>query len=144
MSSFEQQISQRVQAFVSEITELARQQALETLSRSLSAGGGVIARRGRGRNGAAFAADSGGRRSAEQLEATQRALLSEITSRPGQRIEPIGQRLGVPTKELALPIRKLIANGSIRAEGQRRATKYFPGTEGGKARRGGRRKGSRA
>jgi hypothetical protein len=139
MPSFEQQISQRVQAFVSEITELARRQALETLSTALAAGGAAIgAGRGRGRKGNGHVASAGGRRSADQIEATSRALIGEITARPGQRVEQIGGRLGRPTRELALPLRKLVRQKRIRTEGQRRATKYFPAGEGG-ARRGKRR-----
>lgn len=35
--------------------------------------------------------------------------------------------LGTVTKDLALPIRKLIADGVLIAKGQKRSTKYFPG-----------------
>ena len=143
MSNFEQQINQRVQAFVAEITELARRQALDTLSSAL-AGAGLFGGRGRGgRNGAgrrggraALAASAGGRRSADQIDATCEALLAAIASSPGQRIEQIGSAIGMRTKDLALPIRKLLAQKQIRTEGQRRATRYFPGAGGGGARRG--------
>lgn len=143
MSTFEQQINQRVQTFVAEITELARRQALETLSSALQ-GAGLLGARGRGRNGGgrrgrvALATTAGGRRSADQIEATCEALLGQIGSNPGQRIEQIGAAIGMRTKDLALPIRKLVAQKQIRTEGQRRATKYFPGAGGaaGGGRRG--------
>ena len=45
----------------------------------------------------------------------------------GLRIEEINRELGTTTKDLALPIRKLVADGMLAAKGQRRATKYFPG-----------------
>jgi len=136
MSNFEQQINQRVQSFVAEITELARQQALETLSSAL-AGAGLLGHRRGGRNGAgrrgvrvALTASAGGRRSADQIDATCQALLSEIGAKPGQRIEQIGAAIGMRTKDLALPIRKLVGQKQIRTEGQRRATRYFPGAGG--------------
>lgn len=144
MSSFEQQINQRVQSFVAEIAELARRQALETLSSAL-AGAGLLGRARGGRNGAgrrggraALASAAGGRRSADQIDATCQALLGEIGANPGQRIEQIGSAIGMRTKDLALPIRKLIAQKQVRTEGQRRATRYFPGAGGGgrRARRG--------
>lgn len=144
MSNFEQQINQRVQSFVAEITELARRQALETLSSALAGAGLLGGGRGRGgRNGivrrggraAALAAGAGGRRSADQIDATCQALLGEIGSNPGQRIEQIGSAIGMRTKDLALPIRKLVAQKQIRTEGQRRATRYFPGAGGGGGRR---------
>jgi hypothetical protein len=145
MSNFEQQINQRVQSFVAEITELARRQALETLSSAL-AGAGLLTGRGRaGRNGAgrrgraALAASAGGRRSPDQIEATCEALLGQIGANPGQRIEQIGSAIGMRTKDLALPIRKLLAQKQIRTEGQRRATRYFPGGGGAGGGRRGRR-----
>jgi hypothetical protein len=145
MSNFEQQINQRVQSFVAEITELARRQALATLSSAL-AGAGLLGGRGRaGRNGAgrrgraALATTAGGRRSPEQLEATCQALLSAIGQAPGQRIEQIGAAIGMRTKDLALPIRKLLGQKQIRTEGQRRATRYFPGSGGSAGGRRGRR-----
>jgi hypothetical protein len=149
MSNFEQQINQRVQSFVAEITELARRQALETLSSALE-GAGLIgrgrgARNGAGRRGrAALATTAGGRRSADQIDATCRALLDEIGSRPGQRIEQIGTAIGMRTKDLALPIRKLVGQKQIRTEGQRRATRYFPGAGGGRRARRGRKGKARA
>ncbi len=155
MSNFEQQINQRVQAFVAEITELARKQAFDTLSTAL-AGAGLFDGRGRGgRNGvgrrggraAALATSAGGRRSSDQIDATCQALLGEIGANPGQRIEQIGGAIGMRTKDLALPIRKLVAQKQIRTEGQRRATRYFPGAGGGggrRARRGRKGKAARA
>ena len=133
MSNFEQQIHQRVQAFVAEITELARKQAFDTLSSAL-AGAGLIGGRGRGRNGAGrrggraaapVAAGAGGRRSPDQIDATCQSLLRQIGASPGQRIEQIGAAIGMRTKDLALPIRKLVAQKQIRTEGQRRATRYY-------------------
>jgi hypothetical protein len=154
--NFEQLIAQRVQAFVTEITELARQQALETLSAALVAGGGgargrvgrprnghgavrVVARRGRDR--------SGNRRSPEEIDRASQALLSEIQANPGLRVEQIGRTLGAATKDLTLPLKKLLSQRMVRSEGQRRATRYFPAggaARGGKGKgRGGRGKGRR-
>jgi hypothetical protein len=46
---------------------------------------------------------------------------------PGSlRIEQINKDLGTATEDLALPIRKLIADGMISAKGQKRSTQYFP------------------
>jgi hypothetical protein len=143
--NFEQMIAHRVQAFVTEITELARQQALETLSTALVAGGGRGRGAGRAKNGAVAARgprrgrDRGGnRRSPEEIDRASQALLSEIQSNPGLRVEQIGRALGAATKDLSLPLKKLLSQRLVRSEGQRRATRYFPG---GSARAGGRGKG---
>jgi hypothetical protein len=49
-----------------------------------------------------------------------------IKAHAGLRIEPIGKALSIPTKDLSLPIKKLLAAKKIRSEGQKRATEYFP------------------
>ncbi len=54
-----------------------------------------------------------------------------VAAQPGLRIEQINKELGTSTRDLALPIRKLIADGAIRTEGAKRSTKYFPGEGGG-------------
>ncbi len=49
-----------------------------------------------------------------------------IKANPGRRMEAIAKALGAPTKELNLPVKKLLAAKKIRSEGQKRATEYFP------------------
>ena len=155
MPNFEQMIAQRVHAFVTEITELARQQALETLSSALVAGGGGRGRgAGRARNGTLPARATrrgrdaaGNRRSPEEIDRASQALLSEIQSNPGLRVEQIGRALGAATKDLSLPLKKLLSQRMVRSEGQRRATRYFPaggGARGGRGKgRGGAKRGKR-
>ncbi len=53
-------------------------------------------------------------------------LGDHIKAHPGQRMEAIGKALGMPTRELNLPIKKLLAAKKIRSEGHKRATEYFP------------------
>jgi predicted transcriptional regulator len=49
-----------------------------------------------------------------------------IAKNPGKRIEEIAQGMGVTTKELALPAKKLHRGKDVSTRGTRRATKYFP------------------
>ena len=44
---------------------------------------------------------------------------------------------GLIARDLALPLRKLIADGVVRTEGEKRSTQYFPGESGGGRRGGG-------
>jgi hypothetical protein len=62
---------------------------------------------------------------AELVKLTER-LADYIKSRPGQRMEAIGKALGLATKELNLPVKKLLATRKIRTQGHKRATEYFP------------------
>ncbi len=46
-------------------------------------------------------------------------------NKSGLRIEQINKQLGTETKELMRPILKLLEEGKLRKEGERRATTYF-------------------
>jgi hypothetical protein len=65
------------------------------------------------------------RRAASDVAETTALVLAFIKSHPGVGVELIGQSLSLSTTQLSLPIRKLIAMGSIVSVGLKRATKYF-------------------
>jgi hypothetical protein len=133
MSDFQNAMNHAVQGFVTQITELARRAALDTLE---SAFGARAAGRGAARAMAALTGAApvgrprggrGAKRTAEDLEALSSKFASYVKSHPGLRIEQINKELGTTTKDLALPIRKLISDGMISAKGKKRSTTYFPG-----------------
>jgi hypothetical protein len=140
MSDFQNEMNRTVQGFVSEITELARRAALDTLESAF--GGGKVARNGSAPVAVAPVLASvasvvasagrprgnrGAKRTAADLEAMSEKFASFVKANPGLRIEQINKELGTTTKDLALPIRKLIADRVISAKGQKRSTTYFPG-----------------
>jgi hypothetical protein len=135
MSDFQNEMNHAVQGFVAQITELARRAAITTLESAFGSRGGSragaaavasIAQIGRPRGG------RGAKRSAEDLEALSTKFAAFVKSHPGLRIEQINKELGTTTKDLALPIRKLIADGKITAKGQKRSTTYFAGKRASK------------
>ena len=126
------QIRSRVEEFVDELSSLIRQSAMDTVTKVL--GGDSDGRRG-GRRGATrvIAAEGRGRarpkgakRSQDELERLTGRLLAYVKGNAGQRIEQIAKGMGVSTRELNLPAKKLLGNKSIRTKGQKRATQYFP------------------
>jgi hypothetical protein len=126
------QIRSRVEEFVDELSSLIRQSAMDTVTKVL--GGESDGRRG-GRRGATrvIAAEGRGRarpkgakRSQDELERLTGRLLAYVKGNAGQRIEQIAKGMGVSTRELNLPAKKLLGNKSIRTKGQKRATQYFP------------------
>jgi hypothetical protein len=130
MNDFQTDMNRTVQGFVAQITELARRAALDTLE---SAFGGRT-----GRSGAVAVAvgtgavgrprgGRGAKRTSADLEALSSKFGSFVKTHPGLRIEQINKELGTTTKDLALPIRKLISEGMIKAKGKKRSTTYFPG-----------------
>ena len=140
MSDFQNEMNHAVQGFVAQIAELARRAALDTLESAFGSRGG---RNGGGRPAASAITTGAGRagrprggrgakRSAADLEQLSEQFASFVKAHPGLRIEQINKELGTTTKDLALPIRKLIADGKISAKGQKRSTTYFPGKRASK------------
>lgn len=53
------------------------------------------------------------------------SLLDYISAHAGERLEQISKGLGVPSKELKLPVQKLFEQNKIKTTGEKRGTKYF-------------------
>jgi hypothetical protein len=140
MSDFQNEMNRAVQGFVSQITELARRAALNTLESAFTGRPGSngttpvratqtdagVPRAGRPRGG------RGAKRTPADLEVLSEKFASFVKTNPGLRIEQINKELGTTTKDLALPIRKLLANGMVSTKGQKRSTTYFPGKKASK------------
>jgi hypothetical protein len=130
-SDIDSKIRGMVEAFAGDLADLIRQSAMETVRDAL---GGVPSGR-RGGGGAARASvASVGRRAlpkgakrppGEIVKLTSR-LLDYVKGHKGERIEQIAKGMSVSTRELNLPVKKLIATKQIRTRGQKRATQYFP------------------
>jgi len=71
----------------------------------------------------------GAKRDAGELEQLASKFLAAVKAKPGERIEQLAPSIGSATKDLALPIRKLIASKQVKTEGERRATRYFPASK---------------
>ncbi len=125
MANLQSDIQRLVDDFVSQVTELARRAAMDTLESALGRGsrgggssGGLRLGRARGR---------GAKRTGDELEKLSSDFLAFVAKNPGLRIEQINKQLGTTTKDLALPIRKMIADGTVKVKGKKRSTAYFPG-----------------
>ena len=132
----DQDLRNRVEAFVTDIAELVRESALATVYEALGNGAAPArvttrpapkaTRKATARKKAARKSGGRIRRSPEQLEALGEAFLAHVKANPGQRIEEIAVRLGEPTSVLKRPVSLLIAAKRLRTEGQKRGTRYFP------------------
>ena len=117
MSDFQTEMNRVVSDFVAQITELARRAAIDTLESALGkrpSGARAVASRGRG-----------AKRSSGELDKLADQFRGFVSKHPGLRIEQINKQLGTSTKDLALPIRKLISDGEIKTKGAKRSTTYF-------------------
>ena len=124
-----------IETFVSELEELVRRSAIESVQQAL--GGGSLpspsARRAAGRAPAARGRKAAvvaepakrGKRTGEEVEATAAALLKYIEKHPGERMEQISAGMKISSKDLNLPLRKLKDEGHLKTKGQKRATEYY-------------------
>jgi hypothetical protein len=137
-------IQARVEAFTAELTGLIRSAALDAVRHalgdgkpSLDAPAPAARKRGRPAKNTATkppgttarpgrAKPKGAKRDPKELDALTRRLAEYIRAKPGQRIEQINQALGVATKDLQLPIKRLLGAKRITAKGQKRSTTYAP------------------
>lgn len=153
MSTAEQQIRERVEAFVKDLESLIRQAAVEAVAQALGVGtaavqaqlgsgagsreqssaGRAAAKRaiaaGRPEVAAkpkARAVDAGKRtrRSAAEIEALGNAIIAYVSKNPGQRAEQIKKALGLADADWALPVKKLVDEGQLHTVGEKRATAY--------------------
>jgi hypothetical protein len=128
MSDFQTEMNRVVSDFVAQITELARAAARDMIDQAL----GKATRGGGGGRGRALSIGSigrgrGAKRSSDELERMADDFHAFVAKHPGLRIEQINKQLGTTTKDLALPIRKLIADGALKTKGAKRSTTYFAG-----------------
>jgi DNA-binding NtrC family response regulator len=152
MSNSENEIRSRVETFVNDLSDLVRQAALEAVTEALKKGDVQAPARKVGRPAKAAApveaqeekksaartrgrpaAPKGGqkrrageKRSPQILAQVTEQVFNHIKANAGQGVEQIAKALGTTTKELTLPIRKLLADKKITSKGQKRATRYFP------------------
>jgi hypothetical protein len=131
-SSIESEILSRAETLVRELTALIRESALGIVQDALGAQqmptrGGRVSRASQVKApaGSAQRRPKGAKRDPRELEALTEKLGAFIKKSPGLRIEQIGKALGTPTKDLALPVKKLVAAKRISTKGQKRATTYL-------------------
>ena len=130
-STMQTEMGRVVAQFVAEITEIAKRAARDSFDAAFGGGGG--GGRGAGRAASSSSAVSRGRgrgvkRTSGDLEKLADKFYEFVKANPGLRIEQINGKLGTSTKDLQLPIRKMIADGEIKAKGKKRSTTYTAGS----------------
>jgi hypothetical protein len=125
LNSADSDLLARVEAFAAEIVTAVRASVMEIVQEAI-AGAGRARRNGSRASSVRSVRAKGVKRDPQLLQALTERLGAFIKNNPGQRIEQIAEALGAPTKDLALPVRKLIAAKQISTKGQKRSTKYFP------------------
>ncbi|MBX7193050.1 MAG: DNA-binding protein [Sandaracinaceae bacterium] len=125
------EIEARVAAFVADLDGLVRRAALEAVQSALGGAKPAPAAKPAAAKAAKPAAKpvakkKGAKRDPAALAKLVDTVKGHIGQHPGEGVEVIAKHLGVSSKELALPISKLLESKAITKKGEKRATKYFP------------------
>ena len=107
-----------IEGFVGQLGELWRRAIADALGGVHGSGNGKSTVRPGG-------LAKGEKRTPESLEKLAEQFVAFVGKHPGLRIEQINKQLGTTTKDLALPIRKLVADRRLKVKGQKRSTTYF-------------------
>jgi hypothetical protein len=133
------EIQSRVQAFTNDLVSIVKKSALHAVQEAL---GGTTVTKGAKRSKPVSKASAPRISVAKKTTGTKRGpgekrdpkllgnlvekLATYIKAKPGQRIEEINKGLGLSTRELNLPVKKLLAAKRISTKGTKRSTTYFP------------------
>lgn len=127
------EIQALVDAFVADLSVLAKRIAIEQLKAAFGVGAKLAGTKLApipipipiAVPAAAPARASRARRGQREIEALRGKLLAAITDQPGRRAEDISAALGTKTADIAQTLRRLVADHLVRTEGARRGTRYF-------------------
>lgn len=128
------QIQDRISAFVTELDLLVRKNTLEALQSMLSGGAAQAPRRGRpaGRGRKPGRPKGSGRASADLGPASEK-VLAHVQGNDGQGISTIAAATGLDLKVAKKVAGQMLASGQLAKSGAKRGTVYHVGS--GKARR---------
>ena len=135
MADIEERIEQRIRALAEELRELIREAAHQAIDDALATTASPPASSASPRHRSKTKRSSskkrrprpkGTRRSSEEMQRDLDALREHIRQHSGANALEIGAALGMANRELARPIKKLIASGEIRKTGVKSHTRYYP------------------
>ena len=148
MSSVNDEIRTRINAFVGELSDLVRQATVEDVVDALKNADGhspagrpsssiatasaredrnvAIRKPGRPAQAPFAASKAGLYRGPELVAQLMQQVHGHLKAHPGQAIASIATSLRAAKQDLQLPIRKLMAERKITSTGTKRGTRYFP------------------
>jgi hypothetical protein len=127
-SHLDSELRSKIDAFVEELSLTVKRAALESVHAALSEAAGPGRRASMKVRVGGPAAGPLGKRTSEQVTAIADRIASYVRSHPGARLEQIASGLGTASKELKLPVIKLLGAKTLTKKGQKRGTMYFAGT----------------
>lgn len=123
MENLRDQISRVTDQFLGEVAGLALRHAEGLFSSAFA----TFGRKPRVADVSLTPRGRGAKRAPEELDQLAGKFVQFVRVNPGLRIEQINKQLGTTTVGLALPIRRLVAEGVVAVQGAKRSTTYRPG-----------------
>lgn len=130
-SKTDSEIRACVERFVAELHTLVQKATVESVLEAVSGSTWAPARRGPGRprkTGLGAKPGKRIRRSTSAVDKSGDAALSYVAANPNCSVGEIGAALGMSTKDLRLPLQKLLSEGKVKTSGQKRGTRYHAGS----------------
>jgi len=117
--------SPAVQAAFNNLVETIRTSLMAEFLELLRSGKPAQPKLGRKPQKPTQVAKKGGRRSSSDVEEVGKLIVAHLKKNPDSKVEHIAGAIGdYSSKDLALPIKKLLAEKQIAKKGQRRGTTY--------------------
>ncbi len=123
MSDLERRLRARVEAFVGELTEIVREEALEEVANALGAATTRVRQAAKPPKSARGRAP---KRTQDDLSALEAKIIKHVGKNPGSGAREIAQAFGLTTADITLPLRRLVVGRKLRTKGQKRGTQYHP------------------
>ena len=113
----------QIEELVREHIAAIRQAASAAVARAFERAAG---RGAKGERVAPKKRETGRRRTSEEVAALGERLYATICAHPGAAMITLATHVGVPARELNLPVTQLRQAGRVRTVGQRQGMRYFP------------------
>lgn len=128
------ELNRVIRAFLIDVGELARLAVIDTLASAFAHGGARSTTSVMTLAAGPRSSRGGKKRAQSELSELSAKFAAFVEQHPGLRIEQINKQIGTTTKDLTLPIRRLIEKGVIKTQNRKRSTTYYPGASGKLAR----------
>lgn len=131
MADIEERIEQRIRAFADELRALIREAAHQAIDDAFGAASTSSSppRRSNAKRTSSKSrrrpSPKGTRRTTDQMQRDLDALREHVRRHPGSTALEIAAAIGMATREIARPIKKLIAAGDVRKTGVKSNTRYY-------------------
>ena len=123
-TKIDSQLRARIDAFIEDISELVREQAMQAVGDALGHATSQATPKPATNKGSSTKKKRL-RRSAEDLDKLADRIMKYVEKNEGCRMEDLSSSIGMPTKDLRRPLQLLLEEKTLKTKGKKRGTQYF-------------------